>query len=272
MRLELDEYAYLNSPIHRWQPKSKLVGLIVLIFAFAFVRDWRLLPVILGITALLYLTSRLPFSFLCQRLRYPGFFLLGVVLLLPFLSGETVIWQWGFLSMRQEGVMAMLLIASRFLSIITTGFILVGTTPFLELIRAMRSLGLPSILADMTLLAYRYLHDIAANLATMQRSMRLRGFGSQPRSGNLIQDNLQVLNRFASLVATLLLRTYEQSERVYKAMRLRGYGMQSQRQSPAHVLTTGWGDRSSVAALALLLLVAISLVFAQSQLSSSPSL
>ncbi|MBE9182679.1 cobalt ECF transporter T component CbiQ [Oculatella sp. LEGE 06141] len=264
MKLALDEYAHINSPIHRWETRSKLIGLITLIFAFAFVKTLHLLPAMLLVTALLYVASRLPLSFLLMRLRYPGYFLLGVVLLLPFLSGETVVWQWGALTLRQEGILATILITCRFLSIVTIGFILIGTTPILKLINAMRSLGLPPLLADMMLLSYRYLFEIANDLATMQQGMRLRGFRSQSRKGLFI-PNGQELRRLASLTGTLLVRSYEQSERVYKAMKLRGYGAHSQPllQSTAAFHLRWEREAGSVIALLLMLLVASGFVIAE---------
>ncbi|WP_416669099.1 cobalt ECF transporter T component CbiQ [Egbenema bharatensis] len=216
-----DQYAHLSSPIHRWQPRLKLIGLGALIFAFAAVTDLRLILPMLGVTGLLYLLSNLPGRFLLNRLKYPGYFLLGIVLLLPFLSGQTILWQWGWLTVRQEGVLAMVLIVSRFLCIMILTIVLLGTTSFLTTIKAMRSIGLPAILTDMTLLTYRYLYDIAEMFATMQQSMRLRGFRSQSRSKWFGRQDLQ---QFATLTGTLLIRSYEQSERVYKAMKLRGYG------------------------------------------------
>lgn len=257
MKLELDEYAHLDSPIHRWHPTSKITGLVILIFAYAFVQDVRLLLPMLAVTSVLYAASRLPISFLLKRLRYPGLFLLGVVAFLPFLSGETVIWQWEWLTLRSEGLQAMLLIAGRFLAILITTFILVGTTPFLSLIRGLRSLGLPVVLADMTLLAYRYLHDITRSLATMQQAMRLRGFNSASSSHLPFLPNLKKLRRLAFLMGTLFVRSYEQSERVYKAMRLRGYGSQSQLQAPSQAGFSEWGDRWSWTALGMVVLVSV---------------
>ncbi|MFQ3627984.1 MAG: cobalt ECF transporter T component CbiQ [Cyanobacteriota bacterium] len=233
MRLAMDEFAHLDSPIHRWEPRCKLLGLVTLMFAFAFVERGWLVPVVLAIALLLYTVSRLPLSFLRSRLRYPGYFLLGVVALLPFFSGQTILWQLGPLALRQEGLSAMLLIAGRFLAIVTTGFILLGTTPFLTLVAALRSLGLPPVLADMTLLTYRYLFDLAETLSQMKLAMRLRGFG-QARSGDRPWLSIPFLPRrseighLSALAGTLLIRSYEQSERVYKAMRLRGYGYMPQ--------------------------------------------
>ncbi len=217
-----DTYVHRESMIHRWSPRLKLVSLLVLMFAFAMVHQLALVPWMLGLAATLYGLSGLPVSFLRQRLSYPGLFILSLVVVLPLTVGDTVLAQWGWLTLRQEGLQATLLIVGRFLSILTLGFILLGTTPFLTLLNAMRSLGLPTILADMTLLSYRYLFEIAAMLATMQQAMRLRGFGQ--RRQRWLRVNGQVMQQLAMRAGNLLIRSYEQSDRVYRAMRLRGYG------------------------------------------------
>jgi cobalt/nickel transport system permease protein len=217
VRLGLDEHAYLDSPLHRWEPRYKFVGLIVLIFAFSFVQDLRLLPVMLAVTLALYAASRMPLLFLLGRLRAPGFFLLILAILLPFLSGSTVIARIGPLALRQEGTLALLLVVAKFVSILTISLVLFGTAPFLTTIKAMRALGLPTILTDMMLLSYRYLYEIGDDLETMEKAMGLRGFRVRRLSG-------RALGVLASLAGTLLVHSYEQSERVYKAMVLRGYG------------------------------------------------
>lgn len=221
MKYALDTYAYLDSPLHRWEPRSKLIGLLVLIFAFSFVEQLILLPPMVVVTLGYYLTSKLPLSFLLSRLRYPGFFLFAIALLLPFTVGGTILYQVGFLALRQEGLVALALIATRFFCILTISLILFGTAPFLTTVKAMRSLGLPPVLTDMTLLTYRYIEQFGEDLATMQTAMRLRGF----RATQLSRRNLKIL---ASLAGTLLVRSYEQSQQVYKAMILRGYGRDRQ--------------------------------------------
>ena len=136
MKLGLDEYAHLDSPLHRWEPKYKLVGLAVLVFAFSFVQDLRLLPAMLTVSFTLYIVSRLPLSYLLTRLRAPGFFLLIMAVLLPFLAGRTVILRIGPLALRQEGCLDLLLVVAKFVSILTAGLVLFGTAPFLTTIKA----------------------------------------------------------------------------------------------------------------------------------------
>lgn len=216
--LHTDTYISRDSPIHHWAVKPKLISLLALMFAIAVVQQLTIIPVALAVVMGLYACSRLPLSYLWRRLPYPGLFIMAMVGLLPWVSGSTVIWQWQWLTLRLEGLQAAALIAGRFLAILITGFVLLGTTPFLDILKALRSLGLPSLLTDMTLLTYRYLHDIAAQLATLQQAMGLRGHG-------LFRQTLQrQWGWLVALLGSLLLRSYERSQRVYKAMGLRGYG------------------------------------------------
>ncbi|HSM81183.1 MAG TPA: cobalt ECF transporter T component CbiQ [Nodosilinea sp.] len=246
-----DTYVHRESVMHRWSPRLKLISLVGLMFAFATVRQLALVPWMLGLAALLYGLSGLPLAFLRQRLSYPGLFILALVVLLPLTVGDTVLAQWGALALRREGLEATLLIVGRFLSILTLGFILLGTTPFLTLLHAMRSLGLPTILADMTLLSYRYLFEIAAMLATMQQAMRLRGFGQ--RRQRWLRINGQTMEQLAMLAGNLLIRSYEQSDRVYRAMRLRGYGYGTRPviDAPSAAGGLSWGLAAAAAAAAL---------------------
>lgn len=217
MKLALDQYAHLDSPLHHWHQPLKLIALGGLIFAFAFLETLKLLPVMVLITVVLFQLSRLPLGFLLSRLRYPGLFIAVVVIVLPLVSGETVLWRWGVLTLRQEGMLSVVLIVSRFLCILTISLILFGTAPFISTIRAMRSMGLPRIIVDMTLLSYRYLESFGETLTTMQRAMKLRGF-------NAHQFSVRNTKRLAALMGSLLVRSYEQSQQVYHAMILRGYG------------------------------------------------
>ena len=237
MKLRIDEYANLDSPFHRWDARYKLVGLITLIFAFSFIRDLRLLLAMVLVTTAMYIISGLPARFVLKRLRFPSLIVLVIVLTLPFLSGEKVMVGLGPLALRQEGLLAALLIAVRFVCIVTVGVTLLGTTPLLNSIKAMRALGLPLIMADMALLTFRYLHKLGQDLSRMLTSMRLRGF----RQHNFSPSGLKT---FAWLSGSLLVRSYERSEWVYRAMILRGYGQSPHPQgeyqaSPGDALTLG---------------------------------
>jgi len=217
MHLNIDQYAHLDSPIHRWNPRTKFISLFLLILGFSLVQDLRLVPFMLLITAGIFSASRLPISFLLSRLRYPGIFLGALIVILPLFTGETVIFELGFLSIQAEGVAYMLLVVGRFIAILTVSLVIFGTSTFLTTVTTLRAMGIPSILADMLMLTVRYIFEVADSLTRMQRAMRLRGF-------QLTKLDKRSATQLAGLMGSLLIRSYEQAERVYKAMRLRGYG------------------------------------------------
>jgi cobalt/nickel transport system ATP-binding protein len=222
MYLHVDQYAHLDSPLHRWNPRVKFVTLFALIVAFSLVRDLAHVPLMLAVTALIFGLSRLPLEFLVKRLRYPGVFLLALTLILPLFSGQTVLWQVGPVAIRAEGLTLMLLVVSRFTAILTVSLVIFGTMTLTTSARTLRSLGVPALLVDMLLLTLRYLFEFADMLARMQTAMRLRGFTVR-RSGL----NRRSAGQVGGLIGTLLIRSFEQAEHVYKAMRLRGYGGKS---------------------------------------------
>ncbi|NDJ59498.1 MAG: cobalt ECF transporter T component CbiQ [Chloroflexi bacterium] len=217
MSLKIDTYTHLGSPLHRAETRAKIIVFMAVIFAFALVRDLALVPFMLAVTAATYAVSRLPLRYLIGRLRYPGMFVLVLAIFLPLFAGQTVLVQIGPLAVREEGLILMLVTVGRFISIVTMALILLGTTPLLELIDALRRLGVPALLADMTLLTFRYLFEISDALLRMRRAMRLRGFELTRLDGH-------TLRRMTALIGSILIRSYEQADRVYKAMRLRGYG------------------------------------------------
>jgi cobalt/nickel transport system permease protein len=242
MAIALHAAVYIQgtSPIHRWAVRSKLLSLLTLMFAIALVRHLVLIPWALGLVLALYIASQLPLSYLLRRLPYPGLFIIAMVGLLPWVSGETVLWQWQWLTLRLEGLQSAVLIMGRFLAIVTTGFILLGTTPFLDIVQTLRSWGLPSLLTDMALLTYRYLYDIATQLAAMQQAMHLRGYGLHRQ---------QVRRQWGWIVAlfgSLLLRSYERSQRIYKAMHLRGYGQRTGHYQQPALSSPSHPDQSQV--------------------------
>lgn len=246
-------YIPRDSPLHRWAVGPKLFGLLSFMFAVAIVRQLVLVPAALAVVALLYGLSHLPLSYLRRRLPYPGLFIVAMVAVLPLTSGDTLLWQWGWLGVRLEGLQAAALVLGRFLAILITGFILLGTTPFLDILKALRSWGMPPLLTDMALLTYRYLYDIAAQLATMQQAMGLRGYGYRR------QTTRQRWRWLVALLGSLLLRSYGRSQRVYTAMRLRGYG---QLAGPAPTLDRR-SDPVDPVATALILTAAAALVIAE---------
>lgn len=210
-----------NSFLAHWDPRCKLIGFFILMLSFALVRNLMLLPFMAVTAFLVFFLSPVPASVLLPKLRLPGIFVMIYGLILVFGSGTTILFQMGPLALKAEGLLNFVVIAVRLFSILTLATVLFASTPITELTSAMQSLGLPLLLADMILFTNRYIFQLADDMQKTRYAARLRGFqGKSPAS----------LQTFAYIVGTLLVRSHAQSERVYQAMTLRGYG---QNQVPA---------------------------------------
>ena len=133
-------------------------------------------------------------------------------------NGETVMFTIGPFEIKEEGFLLMVVILARFLCIITLVVILLETTSLLTIVGVMAFYKVPSLLTEMILFSYRYYFQVTDTLFSMQTAMKLRGF-----KGKSYKD----LKYLSSLIGTILIRSYEQSERVYYAMVLRGYGQKN---------------------------------------------
>jgi cobalt/nickel transport system permease protein len=242
------EQARQNCFMQRWEARHKLLGFTALIFGFAFVRDLRLLPLLLIAGGFIYYLTALPLSYLFSRMRLPGFFLLMLAIVLPFGSGQTILAGIGPFALKLEGSLNLLLITVKFISILTLTVALFASTPLTGLVGAMRSLGVPSLLAEMLLFTHRYIFQLSADLRRTRNAANLRGFQGK---------SLFSLKTLAYMVGTLLVRSHDQSERVFQAMTLRGYGREAM---PVEKKTAVLSDRL---ALAGVLALAASLVLAQ---------
>ncbi|HSH05706.1 MAG TPA: cobalt ECF transporter T component CbiQ [Anaerolineae bacterium] len=252
---DIDAYARLDSPIHRWDTRFKLLGLLALIVAFASVQDYRLLPLLVTITAVIYTLARLPWAALRLRLRFPSYVVAALVIFLPFITGQTILLTLGPLTIRQEGLTLGLLIAGRLFCIVTIAFIMFGTDTFIRTIAALRALRFPDIMADMVLLTYRYLFEITAFFDQMQTAARLRGF----QGGAFSLNNISTT---AALVGHLFIRSYEKSERVYKAMVLRGYGADTAiRRDYFQATWVDYGKTAVMLIIAITILIIDKLIF-----------
>lgn len=206
-----------TSILQQCDPRFKLLGLGALVLAFAMINDLRLVPLILLTTFILWSLSGLSPAFILRRLRYPSLLLVLLLLGLPLAVGDQAWLVWGPLTIYQEGLAAAVLIGGRFLGIFLSALILLNTSPLTTNIKAMRALGLPWIMVDLALLVLRYLQVIGQDYRQMRTAMRARGF----RGDKLGPRQLQTI---AWLTGSLLVRSYERSDWIYRAMRLRGYG------------------------------------------------
>ena len=193
-------------------PRARLVAAFVLAFGFAAVQTLGTLPALGAIAAVALLAAGLSWRELA-RLRGAVVLACGFVVVLPMIAGETVFARIGPLPLYWEGAQAGALIAARLLAIVALTLALLAPVPVLQLVAAMRALGVPALMADLALLTLRYLDEVSTELRRAHLARRLR-------AGRM---GWRALPDYAALLATSLIRAQARAERLWAAMRLRGY-------------------------------------------------
>ncbi|HEX2142594.1 MAG TPA: cobalt ECF transporter T component CbiQ [Candidatus Limnocylindria bacterium] len=185
----------------------------------------------------------------------------GAVIALPFLLatvplvflGEGPVlatWNLGPLSLTvwEEGLRSFATIAAKSWLSVQAALLLTYTTPFHELVDALRKLRLPEVMVAIIGFMVRYL-DVLADEAG--RLMRARASRSAAATGRRPGGTLGWRARVTGgLVGSLFLRSYERSERIYAAMQARGFSGTFRHFHGRTVTSTEW---VVAAALAMLL-------------------
>lgn len=210
-----ERYSGINSPLHRWETRVKLISLFVLIVSIVTVGEVSQALAGLIVSLLLILISGLPLRHILRFMKWPFIFLLPLLVILPFTAGGEPLFSYHSLTLSREGLHLGLLFMIRGIAAALLALILVGTAPFNVNINALKSLGMPGPLAQIFLFAYRYIFLLNEDLQTMRKSLASKGFEmrSSARSARIM----------AMAVAMLLIRSYERSEDVFNAMLSRGY-------------------------------------------------
>lgn len=91
--------------------------------------------------------------------------------------------------------------------------VLIYSTDFYRLCRALTRMGIPAIFASQLMFVYRYLFVLIDEAVSMDRARRSRSYGRRHYS----------LRLYGIFVGQLLLRTVERSRRIYNAMLSRGF-------------------------------------------------
>lgn len=202
-----------RAPLPGLAARARLLMALVLAFAIAAIQGMDLLPFVAAGAALMVLTSPSRGEIL-RRLKVPVVLALAIMILMPLLSGTTPMARFGPLTLHAEGMQAGLLMATRLLAIVAITLTLLVPVSAFELVAALRSLRLPRVMADLAFLTLRYLGETTDELHRARLARRLRGGRSRLRD----------LPDHALLLATCLIRAQSRSERLWSAMRLRGYG------------------------------------------------
>lgn len=139
---------------------------------------------------------------------------------------------------------------------VQVAILLVMTTPLPDLLWALRALHVPDILVAIISFMYRYLFMLYDEA---RRLMRARASRSAAHSGQRSGQSVLWRGRVAGyMVGSLMLRSFERSERIYHAMAARGYaGELKQLSTHRFTRSDGWVLVGATLIVAMLIFVGI---------------
>ena len=212
---EVDKYAHLQSPLHGWDPRLKLICLTGLIFSIVLISSFRLALLGLVFSLIMVHISRIPLSFILKHLRWVLFFVSFFFLIMPLTVPGTEVARFHSVRISFEGISCASMVAIKAITAVLLIFPMIGTMKFSATIKTLERLNLPNRLVQLTMFTYRYIFLFIDEAQKMSVAIDSRGF----KKG----ANLHTLKTIGKLVGMLFVRSYERAERVYQAMISRGY-------------------------------------------------
>jgi len=202
-----------RNPLNRLNPIVKILVVLIYVLAVVSCNREELLPLIMLSAALIFL-----FSFLDVPARE---IFLRVLIALPFAALASV---WNIFVNREvlftlfninfsAGVVSFLVVIVKTILSVSMILALSATTKLTDLSFALKKLRVPEILITQLLLTYKYLLILFDEAFSISTAAILR-------SGN---RKMIKMKDVGVVVGTLLLKSIARAERVYNAMKLRGF-------------------------------------------------
>jgi cobalt/nickel transport system permease protein len=223
-----------DSPVHRLDPRVKIVGLIGLVLVAVTLPPgaWAAFGALVAILLGLVVAARLRPLYVLGRMSIEVPFLLAAAVL-PFTAEDGLVLGASVALKMSISVLAMVILSS--------------TTPFPSLLRGFEMLKAPRLILTIVAFMWRYLHVLAGEVSRMQTARAARGYSA----GWLWQTAST-----GPLIATLFLRSLERGERVHLAMRSRLYDGSMPRTATGS-FETRTADVLFLASLAVLLVLIV---------------
>lgn len=209
----LDTLSDQDTPVHRLDPRAKLVTTMVFttaVVSFSKYEISALIPYVLYPVFLLA-AGNLPPGYILRKILLVSPFAVLVGIFNPLLD-QDIIMRVGGLSI-SGGWVSFGSILIRFTLTVGAAMILVAVTGFNALCLAMEKLGAPRFFAIQLLFLYRYLFVLMEEAINMIRARSLRVFNGKGMGVAV----------YGSMLGHLLLRTMDRAQRIHSAMWCRGF-------------------------------------------------
>jgi cobalt/nickel transport system permease protein len=211
-------------------PRLKLLATLTFVLAVTTTPpgNWLAFALLAMLAIGVVLVAEVPLSEGLKRSAVALPFAGMVAISLPFTQAGEVLWSWQPFGTAQGGLSSLALtitdagltlfatvVVKAWLSVMVSG-LLVATTPFPDLLKAMRSMHVPAVLTATISFMYRYLFVLVDEALRLQTARAARSVGT----GRSVRWRARVLG---GMIGSLFIRSYERSERIYAAMLSRGF-------------------------------------------------
>lgn len=197
----VDYYAE-NSFFYALDPRAKIIGTIIFVVSVSLLQDLFTLLISLISIATLILISNIPMLHILKR----------YTLALPFIIFASISI---YLFSTLESSLSMFI---RISACVLALIFLSTTTPFFSLLKGLQSFHVPRIFIVLLLFTYKYLFIFEDELQRMKVARKARCF----KGGRHLFDRFG-MRTIAFTAGMIFVRAYERGDRIYDALRSRGY-------------------------------------------------
>lgn len=225
-KLILGQYIPGDSFIHRMDPRSKLISAVWFIVLIFMASTWWTYGLLVAVVLFSTTLSNIPLKFYLNSLKPLALLLLiTVVFQLMFSQGETILFEFGWVSITQEGLINAVKIILRFVLIVIMSTILTLTTTPLEiadgiesLLNPLKKLKVPvQEIALILSISLRFVPTLMQETEKIMNAQRARGVDFS--SGSLIQR----MKKVVPLLIPLFISSIDRADQLAVAMTARGY-------------------------------------------------
>ncbi|MGA2654304.1 MAG: cobalt ECF transporter T component CbiQ [Terracidiphilus sp.] len=210
--------AHEHGLLQALDPRVKLVGLLALVVAAALSRKLAVMAALFGLGVVLAVASHLSLWSLAKRVWLVAFgFTFMVAAPALFLTPGQPVYTLplGSLAITAQGVRSALLLIARVEAAVTLSTLLVLTTPWMHLLKALRTMLVPVEVIALLAMTHRYVVLLTENATAMFESRQSRIVG---RLSGREQRRLMV-----NTGGVLMSKTLELGNEVFLSMQARGF-------------------------------------------------
>lgn len=210
---DIDDLSVLSSTIHKRDPRAKIIVSIVYLgvvvsygkYALSALIPFAVYPLFLIVLA------DIPVKHLLKQLLIVSLFAVLVGIWNPILDRQEML-RIGNLGI-SGGWISFFSIVLRFFLTASAALILIATTGISDICQGLQRMKIPRIFVTQILFLHRYIFVLAEEVFRLDRARAARTFGSKGMD----------FNTYSRMLGALLLRSLDRAQRVYVAMKSRGF-------------------------------------------------